>query len=129
MNHQLVLKQSPDSEAPAGVTSEESNGEVLQNSSEDAGMAKEAGLEKVEVNTLYKNMALSIDSAKVKVENSDNIVLSALGDGVNDFVGVDAAADTVCKNTPDDFADDDLDHIVLKERRRMLLQRCHFVFI
>lgn len=123
MNHQLVLKQSPDSEAPVGVTSEESNGEVLQNSSEDAGMAKDAGLEKVEVNTLYKNMLLSIDSAKVKVENSDNIVLSALGDGVNDFIGVDAAADTVCTNTPDDFADDDLDHIVLKERRRMLLQR------
>lgn len=112
-----------------GVTSEVSNSEVLQNSSDDVGMAKDAGLEEVEVNTLYENMVLSIDSAEVKVENSDNNVLSALGDGVNDFVGIDAAADTVRTNTPVDFADDDLDHIVLKERRQMLLQRCHFFFL
>ncbi|XP_052299225.1 uncharacterized protein LOC102623654 isoform X2 [Citrus sinensis] len=125
MDHQLVLKQSPYHEAAisAGVTSEVSNSEVLQNSSDDVGMAKDARLEEVEVNTLYENMVLSIDSAEVKVENSDNNVLSALGDGVNDFVGIDAAADTVHTNTPVDFADDDLDHIVLKERRRMLLQR------
>lgn len=131
MDHQLVLKQSPYHEAAisAGVTSEVSNSEVLQNSSDDVGMAKDARLEEVEVNTLYENMVLSIDSAEVKVENSDNNVLSALGDGVNDFVGIDAAADTVRTNTPVDFADDDLDHIVLKERRRMLLQRCHFFFI
>lgn len=131
MDHQLVLKQSPYHEAPipVGVTSEVSNSEVLQNSSDDVGMAKDARLEEVEVNTLYENMVLSIDSAEVKVENSDNNVLSALGDGVNDFVGIDAAADTVHTNTPVDFADDDLDHIVLKERRWMLLQRCHFFFI
>lgn len=131
MDHQLVLKQSPYHEAaiPTGVTSEVSNSEVLQNSSDDVGMAKDARLEEVEVNTLYENMVLSIDSTEVKVENSDNNVLSALGDGVNDFVGIDAAADTVRTNTPVDFADDDLDHIVLKERRWMLLQRCHFFFI
>ncbi|GAY43734.1 hypothetical protein CUMW_076760 [Citrus unshiu] len=125
MDHQLVLKQSPYHEAAisAGVTSEVSNSEVLQNSSDDVGMAKDARLEEVEVNTLYENMVLSIDSTEVKVENSDNNVLSALGDGVNDFVGIDAAADTVHTNTPVDFADDDLDHIVLKERRWMLLQR------
>ncbi|KAJ0043322.1 hypothetical protein Pint_18563 [Pistacia integerrima] len=84
-----------------------------------------AGLEKVSVSncTSNENPASSSVPSEVKVENFGNHVFSSLGDGVNDFAGNDAPADKVTTNIPNDFANDDLDHIVLKERQRMLLKR------
>ena len=84
--------------------------------------------EKLDANdcTLHKSQTLPVVPAKIKVEHSDNL-LNSLGDGVNGFVGADVAAVVVKNEIPTNFPDDDLDHIVLKERRRMLLSRCHFV--
>ncbi|KAJ4706882.1 NAC domain-containing protein 8 [Melia azedarach] len=136
-DQQLALKQCPNSEAALAVTFKVSTGEILENSTaadhylhnapcrQDVGMPANTALDKVEVSvsTLYKNTLLSDDSTEVKVENSDNIALSTLGNGVNDSSGVDAPADKVNNDAPNDLVDDDLDHIVLKERQRMMLKR------
>ena len=76
--------------------------------------------------TLHKSQTLLVVPAKLKVEHSDNL-LNSLSNGVNGFAGDDISAVAVKTEIPSDFPDDDLDHIVLKERRRMLLSRCHFV--
>lgn len=142
-DQQLALKQCPNSEAALAVTFKVSTGEILENSTaadhylhnapcrQDVGMPANTALDKVEVSvsTLYKNTLLSDDSTEVKVENSDNIALSTLGNGVNDSSGVDAPADKVNNDAPNDLVDDDLDHIVLKERQRMMLKRYHFFLI
>uniref|UniRef100_A0A2N9ETB0 Uncharacterized protein n=1 Tax=Fagus sylvatica TaxID=28930 RepID=A0A2N9ETB0_FAGSY len=80
--------------------------------------------EKLDANdcTLHKSQTLPVVPAKIKVEHSDNLP-NSLGDGVNGFVGADVAAVVVKNEIPSNFPDDDLDHIVLKERRRMLLSR------
>ncbi|XP_023887550.1 uncharacterized protein LOC111999650 [Quercus suber] len=72
--------------------------------------------------TLHKSQTLLVVPAKIKVEHSDNL-LNSLGNGVNGFAGDDMSAVAVKTEIPSDFPDDDLDHIVLKERRRMLLSR------
>ncbi|KAI9161256.1 hypothetical protein LWI28_015771 [Acer negundo] len=81
-----------------------------------------SGPEKVHFNvcTCDKNQVLSSVPVEVKVENSDNHVLSSSGDGVNDFASVDVS---VAKANSNDFSFDDLDHIALKERQRMLQKR------
>ncbi|KAK2652512.1 hypothetical protein Ddye_012368 [Dipteronia dyeriana] len=81
-----------------------------------------SGPEKVHFNvcTCDKNKVLSSVPVKVKVENSDNHVLSLSGDGVNDFASAGVSAAKVHSN---DFSFDDLDHIALKERQRMLQKR------
>ncbi|TXG69913.1 hypothetical protein EZV62_004848 [Acer yangbiense] len=81
-----------------------------------------SGPEKVHFNvcTCDKNKVLSSVPVEVKVENSDNHVLSLSGDGVNDFASADVSA---AKANSNDFSFDDLDHIALKERQRMLQKR------
>lgn len=65
--------------------------------------------------------------AKVEVEYFDNL-LSSLGNSINGCAGADVSAVMVNNEILNDFVDDDCDHIVLKERRRRLLSRFHFVF-
>lgn len=65
--------------------------------------------------------------AKVKVEYFDNL-LGSLGNGINGLAAADVSVSIVQNEIPGDFVDDDLDHIALKERLRMLLSRCHFYF-
>lgn len=63
----------------------------------------------------------------VKVENPDNSLCSIGDGGVNSFSGANLPG--FKSDQLDDGDDDDgfLDHIVLKERQRMLLlSRCHF---
>lgn len=72
--------------------------------------------------TLHKSQTLLVVPAKIKVEHSGNL-LNSLGNGVNGFAGDDMSAVAVKTEIPSDFPNDDLDHIVLKERRRMLLSR------
>ncbi|KAJ0098428.1 hypothetical protein Patl1_21226 [Pistacia atlantica] len=140
IDQQLLLKQSHDGEASVGVTSVLSDGDNVENYTADEQCLPKspsdqitcpgvdvdvAGLEKVSVSncTSNENPASFSVPSEVKVENFGNHVFSSLGDGVNDFVGNDAPADKVNTNIPNDFANDDLDHIVLKERQRMLLKR------
>ncbi|XP_044467479.1 uncharacterized protein LOC123197308 [Mangifera indica] len=84
-----------------------------------------AGLEKVSIGycTSCENPASSSVPSEVKVENFGNHVFSSLGDIVNGFASVDAPADKGNNVITNEFADDNLDHIVLKERQRMLLTR------
>lgn len=88
-----------------------------------------AGKEKLDVNvcTLQKGQTLPVAPAKVKIEYFDNLMNSS-SSGINGFAGAGVSAVTVKNEIPSDFADDDLDHIVLKQRRKMLLSRCPFVF-
>ncbi|KAL5745198.1 hypothetical protein ACOSP7_026344 [Xanthoceras sorbifolium] len=81
-----------------------------------------SGPVKVHMNvcTCDRNKVLSSVPAEVKVENSDNHVLSLLGDGVNDFASADVPAPKANSN---DFSYDDLDHITLKERQTMLKRK------
>lgn len=84
-----------------------------------------AGLEKVSISycTSCENPESSSVPSEVKVENFGNHVFSSLGDGVNGFASVDALAYKGNNVITNEFADDNLDHIVLKERQRMLLTR------
>uniref|UniRef100_A0A5B6ZMS7 Uncharacterized protein n=1 Tax=Davidia involucrata TaxID=16924 RepID=A0A5B6ZMS7_DAVIN len=59
---------------------------------------------------------------KVKVDNIDNSPMSLLENGVNCSSLSDVQVVKVKNEIPDDF-EDDLDHIVLKERRMMLISR------
>ncbi|KAL5573822.1 hypothetical protein UlMin_023419 [Ulmus minor] len=71
--------------------------------------------------TLIQNSTLSEVLAKVKVEYPDNLLCSS-GNGVNSLSGGEVSA-SVINGICDHFGDDQLDHIVLKERQRRLLSR------
>lgn len=60
---------------------------------------------------------------KVKALVTDNNLVNTLGNSVNTSFGEGLQAIKVKSEPPDDFLDD-LDHIVLKERKRTLLSRC-----
>lgn len=88
-----------------------------------------AGQDKLNVNacSLSKSQTLLVAPAKVKVEYFDNLLVS-LGNGINGLAAADVSVPIAQNEIPGDFIDDDLDHIALKERLRMLLSRCHFYF-
>lgn len=60
---------------------------------------------------------------KVKALVTDNKIVNTLGNSVNTSFVEGLQAINVKSENPDDFLDD-LDHIVLKERKRILLSRC-----
>ncbi|KAA8547704.1 hypothetical protein F0562_004133 [Nyssa sinensis] len=64
----------------------------------------------------------STHPVNIKVEHIDNSLMSLSGNYVKGSSGADAQVIKLNTEIPDDF-EDDLDHIVLKERRRMLLSR------
>lgn len=82
-----------------------------------------SGQEKLNVNvgTPNKIQTLQVVPAEVKVEPFDSL-MSSSGNGINGSAGADRSAVTVKKSEiPSDITDDGLDHIVLKERQKMLL--------
>lgn len=88
-----------------------------------------AGQENLIVNacTLPESQNHSVAPAKVKVEYFDNLLVS-LGNGIYDLSAADVSVSMAQNEIPGDFVDDDLDHIVLKERLRMLLSRYPIYF-
>ncbi|KAJ6684229.1 hypothetical protein OIU85_007878 [Salix viminalis] len=60
--------------------------------------------------------------AEAKVDSSDNNVQITLGDSMTVSAGADLQTIKVKSNSPDHCADD-LDHVVLRVRQRMLLSR------
>ncbi|KAF5480019.1 hypothetical protein F2P56_000795 [Juglans regia] len=83
-----------------------------------------AGQDKLNVKacTLPKSQTLPVAPAKVKVEYFDNLLISS-GNGINGLAAADVSVSIAQNEIPGDFVDDDLDHIALKERLRMLLSR------
>lgn len=83
------------------------------------------GVDKVNVNvfSLTEHPTLSNISGKVKVELFDNNIVSLFGEQTSCSAGADLQAFKNRKESPHDLVNDDLDHIVLKERQQMLLSR------
>ncbi|CAK7339016.1 unnamed protein product [Dovyalis caffra] len=82
------------------------------------------GIEKYETGfcTLTQNLMVRSQPAEVKAESSNDNVQSPLGDSMTGSAVADTQVIKVKSHIPDDFADD-LDHVVLRERLRMLLPR------
>ncbi|KAF9664085.1 hypothetical protein SADUNF_Sadunf17G0119500 [Salix dunnii] len=82
------------------------------------------GIEKVETAacTLTQNSMVQSQPAEAKVDCSDNNIQLTLGDSTTGSAGADVQTIKIKSNSPDDFADD-LDHVVLRVRQRMLLSR------
>lgn len=73
--------------------------------------------------TLTQNSMMQSQPAEAKVDSSDNNVQITLGDSMTVSAGADLQTIKVKSNSPDHCADD-LDHVVLRVRQRMLLSRC-----
>lgn len=87
-------------------------------------VAQEEGKVDTSVLALPQNPTMPAVLEDVKVENPDG-PLCSIGDGANSFSGADVPG---FKSDQLDDDDDYLDHIILKERQRMiLLSRCSFV--
>ena len=86
------------------------------------------GTEEVDANicTVSQNRTLPNITVKVRVEYSDDDhVISPLSCDINRSTQTDMQLVKVKDENPHAFAVDDLDHIVLKERQKMLSPRCH----
>lgn len=83
------------------------------------------GPEEVNANvcTLSQDRTLPNLTVKVRVEYSDDDLMSPLGCDINSSIQTDMQGVKVEDEIPHAFAADDLDHIVLKERQKMLLPR------
>ena len=76
--------------------------------------------------TVSQNRTLPNITVKVRVEYSDDDhVISPLNCDINRSTQTDMQLVKVKDENPHAFAVDDLDHIVLKERQKMLSPRCH----
>ena len=64
-----------------------------------------------------------IQSQPAEVDSSDNNFQITLGDSMTGSAGADVQTIKIKSNSPDDCADD-LDHVVLRVRQRMLLTTC-----
>ena len=91
----------------------------------------EANDDVAEVGKLDANMSPSLHSSmisefspRVQVEYSDNM-LHSVGGGINSSSTAGVQTMRVKSEICDDATNDHLDHIVLKERQRMLLSRCN----
>ncbi|KAG5534342.1 hypothetical protein RHGRI_022464 [Rhododendron griersonianum] len=94
-----------------GIKSIEANGETVL-------------VEKVDAcsSTLTPCSVLSMYHVKAEVDYPDHNLITSQGNGVEGALGTELRAVNLRKEIADDLVDD-LDHIVLKERRRLLLSR------
>lgn len=99
-----------------GIKSIEANGETVL-------------VEKVDAcsSTLTPCSVLSMYHVKAEVDYPDHNLITSQGNGVEGALGTELRAVNLRKEIADDLVDD-LDHIVLKERRRLLLSRCCSLF-
>lgn len=76
------------------------------------------------ISTFPENSTLSEVPAIVQGGNSDNL-LHSMGGGITNSSSADVPTVKVDNWISDSIAHDYLDHIVLRERQRMLLSRCY----
>lgn len=72
--------------------------------------------------TLTPCSMLSKNTVKEEVDLADHNLTNSRGNGMESALGSDERGVKIRKEIADDFKD--LDHVVLKERRRLLLSRC-----
>lgn len=86
-------------------------------------------VEKVDAcsNILTPCSVLSMYHVKAEIDYVDHNLTTSRGNGVEGALGTEVRAVNIRKEIADDL-EDDLDHIVLKERRRLLLSRCCSLF-
>ncbi|XP_042504975.1 uncharacterized protein LOC122081776 [Macadamia integrifolia] len=75
------------------------------------------------VNNMHQLPSLPTSHVKVKVEASDNDLVDQCRDSPNGFFGMDPRAAKVKTEINGVVSTDDLDHMLLKDRRNMLLSR------
>lgn len=118
-----VIISCQDVGLPINGNSQESQADPLKGTEADA-----SGLEKINVGvSLPPTSVPSNVSAIKKVDCSDNMLLSlSKGDAIS-FASTSVIDVTTMDKKLSDLTFDELDHIVLKERRKLLLKRFHFL--
>lgn len=97
----------------------ESNGNITQVGKIDANIC-----------TLLEKSTLSVVPATIQVGNSTHLLHPmSMGGGIKSSSGSNFPTIKVENEFFDHIANDQLDHIVLKERQRILLSRCYFLVI
>ncbi|XWS47541.1 hypothetical protein CRYUN_Cryun14cG0161200 [Craigia yunnanensis] len=110
---------------PINGNSQGSQADKLKGTEADA-----SGLDKINVGVPLPSNPVPLNVSVIKnVDYADNLLLSLSKDDTNSSTNTGLIAVNTIDKRLSDFTFDELDHIVLKERQKLLLKGCHFVSV